>query len=115
MEQNDQLRAALASFETAARYQMYHALALFAVAYAVGRWPGSTAGLAGTFFIAGIVIFSGTCYALALGGPRFLGAITPLGGISLMIGWALLAFGATGPVLAERPPRLDAASFVRSV
>ncbi len=84
----------LATFETAARYQMYHALALIIAAGAVGRWPGTTASLAGSFFVAGIVIFCGTCYALALGSPRWLGAVTPLGGLSFMIGWALLAWAA---------------------
>lgn len=84
----------LATFETAARYQMYHAFALIAAAWAAQRWPGSSAGTAGLFFLAGIVVFSGTCYALALGSPRWLGAVTPLGGVSLMIGWALLALAA---------------------
>ena len=84
----------LATFETGARYQMYHAFALIAAAWAVGRWPGSMAGTAAVFFLVGIVVFSGTCYALALGSPRWLGAVTPLGGVSLMIGWALLAFTA---------------------
>lgn len=84
----------LATFETAARYQMYHALALIAAAGAAAKWPGSAASLAGTFFLAGIVIFCGTCYALALGSARWLGAITPIGGLSFMIGWALLAWAA---------------------
>lgn len=84
----------LATFETGARYQMYHAFALIAAAWAAGRWPGSMAGTAAMFFLVGIVVFSGTCYALALGSPRWLGAVTPLGGVSLMIGWALLAFTA---------------------
>lgn len=85
----------LATWETGARYQMYHALALFVVARVAARWPRSTAALAGTFFLIGMIIFSGTCYALALGAPRILGAVTPLGGLSLMIGWALLAWGAS--------------------
>lgn len=84
----------LATFEVGARYQMYHALALFVTAWAAQRWPASSAGLAGWFFLAGIVVFCGTCYALALGSARWLGAITPIGGVSLMIGWALLAWAA---------------------
>lgn len=85
----------LATWETGARYQMYHALALFVVARAAARWPRSTSSLAGTFFLIGMIIFSGTCYALALGAPGILGAVTPVGGLFLMIGWGLLAWGAT--------------------
>ncbi len=84
----------LATFETGVRYQMYHALALFAAGRGAARWPRGTASLAGTFFLIGIIIFSGTCYALAVGAPRWLGAVTPLGGLSLMVGWGLLAWGA---------------------
>jgi uncharacterized membrane protein YgdD (TMEM256/DUF423 family) len=84
----------LAVFETAARYQMYHALALFAVAWAVRRWPESPAALAGWCFVAGIVVFSGSLYALALSGTRWLGAITPLGGLAFLAGWAILAWAA---------------------
>jgi uncharacterized membrane protein YgdD (TMEM256/DUF423 family) len=81
----------LAVFETAARYQMYHALGLLAVAWATTRWPESGAGLAGWLFVAGIVVFSGSLYLLALSGARWLGAITPLGGLCFLAGWALLA------------------------
>jgi len=80
----------LAVFETAARYQMYHALGLLAVAWAVTRWPGSMAVWAGWFFCAGTVIFSGSLYALALTGLRWLGAITPLGGLCFLGGWLCL-------------------------
>jgi uncharacterized membrane protein YgdD (TMEM256/DUF423 family) len=82
----------LAVFETAARYQMYHALALFAVAWTVERWPASPAAVAGWCFVAGIVVFSGSLYALALTGTRWLGAITPLGGLAFLAGWAILAW-----------------------
>ncbi len=78
-------------FETAARYQMYHALALFAVAWAVERAPGQTGHRGGWVFVAGTVIFSGTLYALSLTGMRWLGAITPLGGLAFMAGWLSLA------------------------
>ncbi len=84
----------LQTWETAARYQMYHALALLFAAGAASRWPGSTAHAAGWLFVAGIVVFCGTVYALALGAPRWLGAVTPLGGLSFMAGWALLAWAA---------------------
>ena len=84
----------LAVFETAARYQMYHALALLAVAWAAGEWPGSAAALAGWLFTAGIVIFSGSLYVLSLTGVRWLGAITPLGGVAFLAGWALLGWAA---------------------
>ena len=80
----------LAVFETAARYQMYHALALLAVAWATARWPGALSHWAGWLFVAGTVLFSGSLYALALTGVRWLGAITPLGGIAFLIGWACL-------------------------
>ena len=82
----------LAVFETAARYQMYHALALLAVAWAVERWPDGAASVAGWFFVAGIAVFSGSLYVLALTGTRWLGAVTPLGGLCFLVGWALLAW-----------------------
>jgi uncharacterized membrane protein YgdD (TMEM256/DUF423 family) len=81
-------------FETAARYQMYHALALFVVAWAVARWPESAASVAGWCFVAGIVVFSGSLYLLALTGMRWLGAITPIGGVAFLAGWGVLAWSA---------------------
>ena len=84
----------LLQFELAVRYQMYHAFALLATGYAVQRWPASTANSAGWFFVAGVSIFCGTVYALACGSPRWFGAITPIGGVALIVGWALLAFAA---------------------
>src|SRR5690606_25990242 len=66
-------------FETGARYQMYHALALLAVAWASSHWTGSMTTAAGWLFIAGTLVFSGSLYLLALSGVRWLGAITPLG------------------------------------
>ena len=70
----------LAVFETGARYQMYHALALLAVAWAVTRWPNPWPVRAGWLFLVGTLLFSGSLYALALTGVRWLGAVTPLGG-----------------------------------
>src|SRR5262245_5287630 len=82
----------LAVFETAVRYQMYHALGLFVVAWAVVRWPEAPVPMAGWLLLAGIAVFSGSLYGLALGGPRWLGAITPLGGAAFLAGWAVLAW-----------------------
>jgi uncharacterized membrane protein YgdD (TMEM256/DUF423 family) len=82
---------ALAVFETGARYQMYHALALLAVAWAGVRWPGPWPDRAGWLFVAGTVLFSGSLYALALSGIRWLGAITPFGGVAFLLGWLCLA------------------------
>jgi uncharacterized membrane protein YgdD (TMEM256/DUF423 family) len=82
----------LAVFETAVRYQMYHALALLAVAWGTTRWPDGSAALAGGLFVAGIVLFSGSLYVLALSGMRWLGAVTPLGGLCFLAGWGTLAW-----------------------
>jgi uncharacterized membrane protein YgdD (TMEM256/DUF423 family) len=84
----------LAVFETGARYQMYHALALVAAAWAAARWPGAAATWAGGLFVAGTVLFSGSLYALALTGVRWLGAVTPVGGVAFLAGWAALAWAA---------------------
>lgn len=84
----------LATFETGVRYQMYHALALLAVAWAVTRWSNSLVSLAGWLLVAGTLIFSGSLYALSLSGMRWLGAITPLGGVAFLGGWLCLALAA---------------------
>jgi uncharacterized membrane protein YgdD (TMEM256/DUF423 family) len=81
----------LAVWETGARYQMYHALALLAVAMAAARWPAAGWAPAGWLFTAGIVIFCGSLYLLAFTGIRWLGAITPLGGLCFLAGWIALA------------------------
>ena len=93
----------LAVFETGARYQMYHALALLAVALVASRAPSGAVHTAGWLFVAGIVIFSGSLYALALSGVRVLGAITPIGGVCFLAGWIALAIGGAA-VLLERGP-----------
>ena len=82
----------LATFEVGVRYQMYHALALLAVAFALDRWPGPLGTTAGWSFLVGTLLFSGSLYLLVLTGPRALGAVTPLGGVAFLVGWALLAF-----------------------
>jgi uncharacterized membrane protein YgdD (TMEM256/DUF423 family) len=80
----------LAIFETGARYQIYHALALLAVAWAVSRWPGSLPVLAGWLFVLGSILFSGSLYLLALTGARWWGAVTPIGGLAFLGGWVCL-------------------------
>ena len=87
---------ALAVWETAARYHMYHALALLAVALAAGRWPGGGWAAPGWLFTAGIVVFCGSLYLLAFTGIRWLGAITPIGGLCFLAGWVALALAARG-------------------
>jgi uncharacterized membrane protein YgdD (TMEM256/DUF423 family) len=80
-------------FEVGVRYHFYHALALFAVAWASTRWPGTAITAAGWLFLAGTIIFSGSLYLLSLTGARWLGAITPIGGLAFLLGWLLLAWG----------------------
>jgi uncharacterized membrane protein YgdD (TMEM256/DUF423 family) len=77
-------------WQTAAHYQLMHALALGLVAFVVARAP--VARFAGVAFVIGTLLFAGSLYAMALGGPRWLGAVTPLGGLSLLAGWAILAW-----------------------
>ena len=81
----------LDTFETAARYQMSHALALLAVAWAVARWPEARLTVCGWLLTAGVVVFSGSLYLLSVTGARWLGAVTPIGGLMLIAGWILLA------------------------
>jgi len=89
---------AIEIFETGARYQMYHSLALLLVALLLSRAEASQSLLiaAGSAFIIGIAIFSGSLYALSLSGIKWLGAITPLGGVAFLIGWGCLAIAAWG-------------------
>ena len=83
---------ALAWIETGVRYQMYHALALLAVAWLATRAEATgTVVAAGLCFLAGTILFSGLLYAMALSGQRWLGAIVPLGGIGFILGWILMA------------------------
>jgi uncharacterized membrane protein YgdD (TMEM256/DUF423 family) len=84
----------LAVFETGARYQMYHAFGLMAAGWAVTRWPGLLPVWAGWLFAAGTLLFSGSLYALALSGMRWLGAVTPFGGVAFLAGWLCLALAA---------------------
>lgn len=79
--------ARLETLETAARYQMYHALALILVGLAEARWPGKAWSGPGLMFLAGTVVFSGSLYALALSGVGLFGAVAPIGGALLLVGW----------------------------
>lgn len=83
----------LETFETGVRYEIYHAFAILVVAFALTRWPSNFINYAGWLFIIGTILFSGSLYLLALTGTRWLGAITPLGGVAFIAGWILLAVG----------------------
>ncbi len=85
---------ALSTFETGVRFQMYHALALLAVGMLAGRWKTGFVKLSGVLFTAGVVLFSGSLYILAITGIGIFGAVAPLGGLSLMAAWASLIIGA---------------------
>lgn len=84
----------LATFEVGVRYQMYHAFALLAVGLAHAKWPGPMLAASGWLFVAGTLIFSGSLYLLSITGVRWLGAITPFGGLALLGGWLCLAWAA---------------------
>lgn len=81
----------LAVFETGVRYQVYHSLALFVVAWLVSRGGSGAVQAGGWCFLVGIALFSGSLYALAVTGMRRLGMITPIGGLLFLCGWAALA------------------------
>ena len=83
----------LAVFETGVRYQMYHAFALFAAAWGLSRWQHGAFALGGWLFLAGLVIFCGSLYALARSGESWPGALTPVGGLAFLAGWLCLAWG----------------------
>jgi len=80
-------------FETGARYHLVHAVAVLVVVALGERITPRVARLSGWAFVAGVVVFAGSLYALALTGVRALGAITPLGGLAFLVGWGALAFG----------------------
>lgn len=85
--------AQLELWETAARYQMYHALALLLAGQILSRGSSGLPRTACGLFLTGIVLFSGSLYLLALSGARWLGAITPVGGVAFLAGWGCLAIG----------------------
>ncbi len=85
----------LANYQTGVSYMFYHTLALFIVVLALTRWPGSSQAVwAGWLFVIGIVFFSGSLFLMAFTGMRWLGAITPIGGVAFIAGWLLLAWTA---------------------
>lgn len=85
----------LAVYQTAVQYQFWHALGLLALAILIGQRPDVRAfGVAAWLLLVGIVLFCGSLYVLALTGIRGLGAITPIGGVSFLAGWAVLAWAA---------------------
>ena len=96
-----------ATFETAVQYHFVHTLALLAVGLIFRSATVTTAGsVAGWGFLVGVVVFSGSLYALALTGYRILGAITPLGGLAFLVGWAALAVAAGSPDGTVEPRRI---------
>ena len=82
-------------FETGARYQMYHALAIVAVGLIASRWPSGLVNSAGWLFVVGTLFFTGSLYAMTFTGIRALGAITPIGGVCFIAGWVCLALAAS--------------------
>jgi uncharacterized membrane protein YgdD (TMEM256/DUF423 family) len=86
---------AMQVFETGARYHMYHALAIGLAALAMRGAATQFASYAAVFFLAGICLFSGSLYMLALTGTRAIAIITPFGGVAFLIGWILLAYAGT--------------------
>lgn len=81
-------------FETGVRYQMYHVVALFMVAFLASKVSDPITNVAGSCFIIGTLVFSGSLYILALSGIKWLGAITPVGGVFLIVGWILTSIAA---------------------
>jgi uncharacterized membrane protein YgdD (TMEM256/DUF423 family) len=84
----------LSIFEVGVRYQMYHAFALIAAAWVQSKWPSSLVKSGGCLFVIGTILFSGSLYLLSISGMRWLGAITPLGGLAFLAGWVCLAWAA---------------------
>jgi uncharacterized membrane protein YgdD (TMEM256/DUF423 family) len=83
----------LSVFETGVRYQMYHAFALVVTAWFLQTNQSSKFEIAAWLFVVGVILFSGSLYALAMTGIHSLGFITPLGGLSLLAGWLVLGLG----------------------
>jgi len=94
--EGDDLARRVANFETAVRYQMYHALAIALVGLMHAQRPRKTWRFAASAFLFGVLLFSGLLYVLTFAGPswKWLGAVVPLGGVSLIVGWLALAIGA---------------------
>jgi len=86
----------LSVFEIGVRYQMYHTFAIFTAVWLSAQFSSDLFLYSGWLFVLGTVIFSGSLYALALTGIKTFGAITPIGGLILLAGWAIMAYGALG-------------------
>jgi len=84
----------LSIFEVGVRYQMYHAFALIAAAWSQAKWPSKFVTIGGWMFVVGTVIFSGSLYMLSMTDEKWLGMITPFGGLAFMAGWACIAWAA---------------------
>ncbi|MGD2036806.1 MAG: DUF423 domain-containing protein [Desulfobacterales bacterium] len=84
----------LSVFEVAVRYQMYHAFALIAAAWSQTKWPSRFVTIGGWLFVVGTVLFSGSLYMLSMSGEKWLGMITPLGGLAFLAGWGCMAWAA---------------------
>lgn len=84
----------LTIFEVGVRYQMYHAFALVATAWALSKWPSTLVTAGGWLFVIGTLIFSGSLFLLSMSGVKWLGAVTPIGGLAFLAGWLCLAVGA---------------------
>ena len=84
----------LSVFEVAVRYQMYHAFALIAAAWSQTKWPSRLVTIGGWMFVVGTVLFSGSLYLLSMTDEKWLGMITPFGGLAFMAGWACIAWAA---------------------
>ena len=93
----------LAVFDTATRYQMFHAFGIFFVAWAMERYPGRGLEWAGWLFTIGILLFAGSLYGLSLAGVRGLGAVTPIGGLALIAGWVVLGWNSWKVSGAQTP------------
>jgi len=83
---------ALATWEKAVNYQMFHTMALFVVGILMGKVTGGNMGASGWFFFIGIILFSGSLYIYSLSGIKTFAMITPLGGVSFLIGWVILGY-----------------------
>ena len=92
-------------FETATRYVMYHAFGLCIVSWAIDRYPAQRLEKSGWLFLLGILLFSGSLYVVSLAGIRWVGAVTPIGGLAFMAGWILLGWGVWREVLPRSTSR----------
>lgn len=89
-EANPDLRP---TFETASQYHLIHAVALIGAAWGAQTWPNRWTRLSGIFFLLGVLLFSGSLYVLSILNIRFMGAVAPIGGTALILGWATLFWG----------------------